>query len=90
MSEDEFDTLIKLSPDSWNNIPIPLVEAFKILMNEIRTIKSRSHMTNFKIKQLNNKIIEKSAEAAEATINAVGDLSKMEERIKNNCKVQID
>ena len=50
--EEEDTPLGGVRPETWNNIPHPLVDTIKILMDEIKAINQRSTNTNFMVKKL--------------------------------------
>jgi len=50
--EEEDTPLGGVRPETWNNIPHPLVDTINILLEEIKAINTRNTNTNFMVKKL--------------------------------------
>ena len=54
--EEDPDLMVDVKPDSWNNIPFPLVDTFKILMQEIRNLKSWNREIQTQMRMIDKKV----------------------------------
>ena len=46
MSIENIDHLKNITPEAWNNIPLPLTEAISLIINEIKDIRNRHYVVH--------------------------------------------
>jgi hypothetical protein len=80
--EEDDTPLGGVQPDTWNNIPFPLVDTIKILMEEIRGINQRSTNTNFMVKKLDQKMCLGAKEASAENKGTFDEIRRMELSLK--------
>jgi len=49
LAEDANAKLDKITPESWNNIALPLTEAVKIIIEELKEVKKQTGLCSFNI-----------------------------------------
>lgn len=79
----QIGSLDHIKPEGWNNIPIPLCDAIKIIVNEITKLKKVTTQSNFMIQQNSKSIESRASDAAMESKAISNDLRKTEDSLKN-------
>jgi predicted nucleic acid-binding Zn-ribbon protein len=81
--------LAQVQPETWNNIPFPLVDAIKVLMEEIRALKHQGYTTNFEVKAVDKKVGAGVKEAAADIKTALEEIRRSEQSLKVHIEAAI-
>ena len=86
----DLTNLNKIAPETWNNIPLPLTEAVKIMVDELREIKRQAGVSSYN-QSIMGKQINAAANVAVAECKKLGlDLTDQCNRLTRLIDAQIE